>query len=59
MFSKEIVAGICRRPKWVPDYDTQADSGSAYIFEGSTQVYAPSAQVCSRSTQVGAVVAYV
>jgi len=28
-FGKETVAGAHRRPKWVPHYGAQADSGSA------------------------------
>ena len=28
-FGKETVAGAHRRPKWVPYYGTQADSGRA------------------------------
>jgi hypothetical protein len=36
-FGKETVAGAYRRPKWVPHYGTQADSGHTQDTQGSAQ----------------------
>ena len=48
-----------RRPKWVPHYGVQVDSGRAQailrallkLCSGSAQVFSPSIQACSPSTQ--------
>jgi hypothetical protein len=59
-----------RKPKWVPHYGAQADSGraqallrlcsgSAQACSGSALAYSPSAQVYSPSAQVKAAVAHV
>jgi hypothetical protein len=72
-FDKETVAGAHRRPKWVPHYGAQADSGlaqdtqallrlcsgSVQACSGSAPACSPSAQVCSPSAQVKAAVAHV
>jgi len=58
-FGKETVAGAHRRPKWVPHYGAQADSGRAQDGSGSVQACSPPAQVCSPSAQVKAAVAHV
>ena len=65
-FGKETIAGAHRRPKWVPHYGAQADSGRAQdaqallrLCSGSAQACSPSAQVCSPSAQVKAAVAHV
>jgi len=47
-FGKEAVTGAHRRPKWVPHYSVQADSGRAQ-----------NTQACSPSAQVKAAVAHV
>ena len=52
-----------RKPKWVPHYGAQADSGRAQallrLCSGSALAYSPSAQVYSPSAQVKAAVAHV
>ena len=66
-FGKETVAGAQRRPKWVPHYGAQADSGRAQdtqallrlaqalfrLCSGSAQACSGSAPACSPSAQVG------
>jgi len=36
-FGKETVAGVHRRPKWVPYYGMQADLGACLGYSGSAQ----------------------
>jgi hypothetical protein len=51
-FGKEIIAEVDRRPKWVPHYGAQADSGSAQallrLCSGSAQALL---RLCSGSAQ--------
>jgi hypothetical protein len=47
-FGKETVAGAHRRPKWVPHYGAQADSGRAQDTQGSAQALL---RLCSGSAQ--------
>ena len=62
-FDKEIIAEVDRRPKWVPHYGAQADSGprsgSAQALLKLAQACSGSAQACSPSAQVKAAVAHV
>jgi len=56
---KETVAGAHRRPKWIPHYGGQADSGRGQDSSGSTQLCSGSTPACSPLAQVKAAVARV
>jgi len=56
---KETVAGAHRRPKWIPHYGGQADSGRGQDSSGSTQLCSGSTPACSPLAQVKAAVACV
>jgi hypothetical protein len=56
---KETIAGAHRRPKWIPHYSGQANSGrgqdssgSTQLCSGSTPAYSPLAQVKAAVTRV-------
>ena len=50
-FGKETVAGAHRRPKWVPHYGAQADSGSAQALLRLAQALLRLAQALLRLAQ--------
>ena len=58
-FGKETIVGAHRRPKWVPHYGAQADSGACSGYSGSAQALLRLVQACSPSAQVKAAVAQV
>jgi len=62
-FGKETVAGAHRRPKWVPHYGAQANSGRAQDTQALLRLYSGSSQALVRLwsplAQVKAAVAHV
>ena len=58
-FGKETIAGAHRRPKWVPRYGAQADSGSAQACSGSARAWLTLGSGILRHAQVKAAVAHI
>jgi len=50
-FGKESIAGAHRRPKWVPHYSAQADSGRAQDAQATAQDGSGWLRLCSGSGQ--------